>query len=111
VRDIRVFIGFINYYRRFINGFSKLALPLTILTQKQPGSAKRGHEMRKEESQRLEIRAEGQQAFQKLKDAFLGVPILCHFETDRKTKVEVDALGGAISGILSQIVPDEAGRL
>jgi hypothetical protein len=111
VRDIRVFIGFMNYYRRFINGFSKLALPLTILTQKQPGSAKRGHEMRKEESQRLEIGAEGQQAFQKLKDAFLGVPILCHFETDRKTKVEVDASGGAISGILSQMVPDEAGRL
>jgi hypothetical protein len=111
VRDIRVFIGFMNYYRRFINGFSKLALPLTILTQKKPGSAKRGHEMRKEESQRLEIGAEGQQAFQKLKDAFLGVPILCHFEADRKTKVEVDASGGAISGILSQMVPDEAGRL
>jgi hypothetical protein len=111
VRDIRVFIGFMNYYRRFINGFSKLALPLTILTQKKPGSAKRGHEMRKEESQRLEIGAEGQQAFQKLKDAFLGVPIVCHFEADRKTKVEVDASGGAISGILSQMVPDEAGRL
>jgi hypothetical protein len=32
VRDVRIFIGFINYYRQFIASFSKLALPLTILT-------------------------------------------------------------------------------
>lgn len=32
VRDIRVFIGFMNYYRRFVVGFLKLALPLTRLT-------------------------------------------------------------------------------
>jgi hypothetical protein len=111
VRDIRVFIGFMNYYRRFINGFSKLALPLTILTQKKPGAAKRGQAKRREESQCLDIGTEGLQSFQKLKDAFLEVPILCHFEMDRKTKGEVDALGGTISGILSQKVPDKVGRL
>jgi hypothetical protein len=57
--------------------------------------------MRKEERQRLDIRGESQQAFQKLKDAFLEVPILCYFERDRETKVEVDASGSAILGILS----------
>jgi hypothetical protein len=67
--------------------------------------------MRKEESLHLDIGAKGRQAFQKLKDSFLKVPILCHFERDRETKVEVDALGGAILGILSQLVPDEAGKL
>jgi hypothetical protein len=50
VRDIRVFIGFMNYYWRFIAGFSKLALPLTKLTQKAPGAARGGHAQRKEES-------------------------------------------------------------
>jgi hypothetical protein len=106
VRDIRVFIGFMNYYRRFIHGFSKLALPLTKLTQKGPGAARGGHAQKKEESQGINLGKEGEQAFQKLKNAFLQVPILTHFERGRKTHVEVDASGGAISGILSQLVPD-----
>ncbi len=28
VRDIQVFLGFANFYRRFIQGFSRLAAPL-----------------------------------------------------------------------------------
>lgn len=105
VRDIRVFIGFMNYYRRFIAGFSKLALPLTQLTQKGPHSAKGGHAQRREESYKLQLGAEAEEAFDKLRNAFLQVPILAHFERDRETHVEVDASGGAISGILSQLVP------
>ena len=34
VTEIRSFLGLVGYYRRFIEGFSKIALPLTILTQK-----------------------------------------------------------------------------
>ena len=32
--EIRSFLGLSSYYRRFIKGFSKLALPLTNLTCK-----------------------------------------------------------------------------
>jgi hypothetical protein len=32
VREVRVFVGFINYYRRFIRYFSRIALPLVKLT-------------------------------------------------------------------------------
>jgi hypothetical protein len=108
VHDIRVFIGFMNYYRRFIQGFSKLALPLTIMTQKGPGAARAGRALRKEESVPLDLSEEALKAFQLLKNSFLDVPILAHFERDRRTKVEVDASGGAISGILSQYVPEGA---
>ena len=31
VRDIQVFIGFANFYRRFIKGFSRIAAPLTAM--------------------------------------------------------------------------------
>ena len=34
VTEIRSFLGLVSYYRRFIEGFSKIALPLTSLTQK-----------------------------------------------------------------------------
>ena len=31
VQDIQVFIGFTNFYRRFIKGFSKIAAPFTAI--------------------------------------------------------------------------------
>ena len=31
VRDIQVFIGFANFYQRFIRGFSRIAIPLTSM--------------------------------------------------------------------------------
>ncbi|GAU51985.1 hypothetical protein TSUD_417850, partial [Trifolium subterraneum] len=34
VSEIRSFLGLAGYYRRFIEGFSKMALPLTLLTRK-----------------------------------------------------------------------------
>ena len=34
VTEIRSFLGLLGYYRRFIKGFSNIALPLTRLTQK-----------------------------------------------------------------------------
>ena len=34
VTEIRSFLGLVGYYRQFIEGFSKIALPLTRLTQK-----------------------------------------------------------------------------
>ena len=32
--EIRSFLGLVGYYRRFVKGFSKLATPMTRLTQK-----------------------------------------------------------------------------
>lgn len=41
VRDIQDFIGFANFYRRFIQGFSKIAAPLTsvLKTSSSTGSS------------------------------------------------------------------------
>ena len=36
VRDIQVFIGFANFYRRFIQRFSKIAAPLTSMLKTSP---------------------------------------------------------------------------
>ena len=32
--DIRIFLGFAGYYRRFVEGFASIEHPLTILTQR-----------------------------------------------------------------------------
>ena len=34
VKDVRAFIGFCNFYRRFVLNFSKVAGPLNVLTKK-----------------------------------------------------------------------------
>ena len=39
VQDIQVFIGFANVYRRFIQGFSKIAAPLTSMLKTSPQPA------------------------------------------------------------------------
>ena len=36
VRDIQVFIGFANFYRRFIQRFSMIAAPLTSMLKTSP---------------------------------------------------------------------------
>ena len=34
LKDVRAFLGFANFYRRFINGFLSIARPLNDLTKK-----------------------------------------------------------------------------
>ena len=34
VRDVQCFLGFANFYRKFIQNYSKIVMPLTELTQK-----------------------------------------------------------------------------
>ena len=34
VKDVQEFLGFANFYRRFLQDFTKLAVPMTALTKK-----------------------------------------------------------------------------
>ncbi|PHT86830.1 hypothetical protein T459_08936 [Capsicum annuum] len=61
VTEIRSFLGLANYYRRFVEGFSKVASPLTRLTQK--GVA-------------FQWSDECEESFQKLKTTLILAPIL-----------------------------------
>ena len=82
LKDVRAFIGFANFYRRFIKDFSKLARPLHDLTKKDTPFTW----------------AEPQQtAFDALKQAFTSEPILAVFDPSRPTCLEVDASGYATS--------------
>ena len=38
VQDIQVFFGFANFYRRFIQGFSQIAAPLTLMLKNSGGT-------------------------------------------------------------------------
>ena len=94
VRDLQKFLGFANFYRRFIRDFSKITVPLNNLLKK--GAVWQWGD-------------EQQQAFARLKVAFTTAPVLALFDYSKKTVLETDASDWASGGVLSQY--DEEGRL
>ena len=95
VWDIQVFIGFANFYRRFVKGFSREAAHLTHLL-------KEGKDGKHLGPFQMTVKARG--LLQRLKKAFTKAPLLAHYNSKAPIKVETDASGFAISGILSQPV-------
>ena len=49
-------------------------------------------------------------AFTELRQVFLKALILHHFDPERHIWIEIDALGYAIGGVLSQMTSDDLGR-
>ncbi|KAG1927362.1 retrotransposable element [Pimephales promelas] len=91
VPDSRValqrFLGFANFYRRFIRNFSQVAAPLTALTSVK--SCFRWSES-------------AQEAFDRLKVLFTTAPILIMPDITRQFIVEVDASEVGVGAVLSQ---------
>ncbi|KAL9563874.1 hypothetical protein ACKAV7_011909 [Fusarium commune] len=92
--DVQAFIGFRNFYRRFIRDFSKLTAPLNRLTKKDVPFVWDGA---------------CEKAFLKLKEAFTTAPILRPFDWTRDVILETDASDYVSAGVLSQY--DDEGRL
>ena len=94
---LRSFLGFASYYRRFIQGFSKIAGPLHDLVAK--GSArhkKKGADISKLWDQ------QHQKAFEELKTALTTAPVLWFAEFTKPFILETDASHDGLSAILSQ---------
>lgn len=88
LKGTQSFVGFTNFYRRFIKNFSAIARPLTA-------------------SLKLDVKSWSwtpamAHSFQKLKEAFMTAPILAHFDPEKPTTVETDASDFALGGVMSQ---------
>lgn len=88
VKELQRFLGFANFYRRFINQYSMLTAPLTSLLKGKPKT--------------LLWNSEAEHAFQSLKTAFTSAPLLHHPNPERAFIVEVDASTTGVGGVLSQ---------
>lgn len=89
VKELQRFLGFVNFYRRFIRGFSAVAAPLTdMLRGKKPKT--------------IVLTRDARNIFHRLKYAFTSAPILKLPDPERAFLVEVDALEVAIGAVLSQ---------
>ena len=92
-REVQQFLGFANFYRRFIQGYSRIARPLTSLLKGSVNGKKPGP---------LQLDNEAAEAFRTLCAAFTEAPVLVHYDPAAAIKVETDASNFACSGILSQ---------
>ena len=90
---VRQFLGFVSYYRRFIQNFSEIAKPLHALTHKHASFV---------------WSPETQASFDKLKSCLLSSPVLGYPDPSREFILDTDASDVAIGAVLSQL--DDQGR-
>ncbi|GAU42645.1 hypothetical protein TSUD_398500, partial [Trifolium subterraneum] len=87
VSEIRSFLGLAGYYRRFIEGFSKMALPLTLLTRKD---------------QAFVWDKKCEKSFQELKKKLTTAPVLILPDAKESFVVYCDASKLGLGGVLMQ---------
>ena len=101
VKDVQAFLGFANFYRRFIPEFSKKVKPLNELTKGTQYTTRSGK--RKIKYGTFDWTTTCQGAFEDLKRAFTTAPVLAHYDSKLETWVETDASDFVVAGVLSQM--------
>jgi hypothetical protein len=87
VKQVQGFLGFANFYWRFIKKFSKLVLPLNNLLQKD---------------MKFDWSHQCQEAFETLKEWFLQEPMLMMPDHSKPFQIESDASKYASGAVLTQ---------
>jgi hypothetical protein len=91
VSELRSFLGFCGYYRRYIANFSEIARPLHKLTEKE---------------KIFSWSVDCQNAFERLKHCLTTAPVLAHPDFTKPFILDADASGTAIGAVLSQVQND-----
>jgi len=89
VTEIRSFLGLMQFFRRFVPDFSKIASPLTDLTKKGSGVHRWNEKC--------------DESFQRLKDLITNAPILVAPDWNKPFRGHVDASNMAVGGTLTQL--------
>lgn len=86
VKELQRFLGFANFYCKFIQNYSIITAPFTLLLK----------------GKTLSSNPEAECAMQMLKTAFTTAPLLAHPNPEKPFLVEVDASTSGVVAVLSQ---------
>ena len=89
LKSVRAFVSMCSYYRKFVDGFARIAQPLTDLMEK--------------DCFKTPFSQEVLDAFEQLKVALTSAPVLQYFDVNRKTELYVDACKSSIGAVLQQV--------
>ncbi|PZC76249.1 hypothetical protein B5X24_HaOG204855 [Helicoverpa armigera] len=88
VKQLRAFLGLMNYYRRFVAKYSHMTVPFCQMLQK--GTA-------------WKWTPEVDRLFEAVKDAFIETVVLIHPDTDRIYYLQTGSSGEGVAGCLYQL--------
>ena len=96
VNDVRSFLGFVGYYRRFIKGFSKIARPLNDLLI--------GNESTKKQLGNKKIKWTGleEESFEQLREACCEAPVLAYADFSKPFVLHTDSSLEGLGAVLYQ---------
>ena len=91
VKEVQSFLGLANFYRHFVDNFSKVTKPLHELTHKD---------------KEWNWTDKCQIAFERLKDIFITQPVLSMVDTTKPLRIESDVSEYATGAVLSMLQDD-----
>lgn len=91
-KEVQRFLGMCNWYRRFVENFSKIVAPLTELTKIKV---------------KFRWTVEAEEAFLKLKAALVSAPVLAMPDYSKPFSIATDASDVAIGAVLTQEIDGE----
>ena len=97
--DVRRFLGFVGYYRRFIKDFSKISRPLTDL---MPVTSGKKTKQKSAKKRVWHWGAEQDKAFDTLKSHLTSAPILGYADSSLLYELHTDASGYGLGAVLYQ---------
>ena len=92
-REVQIFLKFVNFYRRFIYCYSKIAASLTSLLKDNENEKKKNS---------LKWPNKVEQTFCQLRNIFMSISFLIHYDLLKRNRMKTDVFNFTVAGILSQ---------
>lgn len=109
LKELRSFLGFAGYYRRFVQGYSSIARPLNDLTSGYPPSQKKSRQVGKSQQylNPKELFADRwtpacQQAFEEIIEKLTTAPVLAFADPRKPYILHTDASSTGLGAVLYQ---------
>ena len=95
LKELRTFLGLVNYYGKFLPNLSHEAHSLNLLLKKQV---------------KFHWGVKQNQCWKKLRELLSSPPVLCHYSLNLPLKVDCDASPYGVAAVISHVFPDGGER-